>query len=142
MDRRKFFGVVAASGAVVAVPGRRFVHDLDERVEALTGELLENTKGEVDVILRLYNVEPPWPEELKVEHHVTLSSISEDGVTYIGRSASILITELVGRTNKMTIALAAIPDYEKVIETRTYENSEHDTLTLLGHEFNGLLRMT
>lgn len=137
MDRRKFFGVVAASGAVVAVPGRRFVHDLDERVEALTGELLENTKGEVDVILRLYD-----ERILKVEHHVTLSSISEDGVTYIGRSASILITELVGRTNKMTIALAAIPDYEKVIETRTYENSEHDTLTLLGHEFDGLLRMT
>jgi len=142
ISRRKFFGVTAAVGAAAVVPGRRFIHDLEEREEALAGELLEARKGKTDIILRLYH----QGKEV-FTYPITLPSYTHDGTVHIGANESVLMDGFEGQADDVGISLAIFPEQVTMIGLGDgyYRNgvdiASGSTLTLQGNS-KGLLTLT
>jgi hypothetical protein len=129
LNRRKFFGIAAATSAAAVVPMRGFARSLDDRPGPKQPTAIDTT----DIIFRFYHA----GEEF-FSYPVTVSSYTHDGVIHIGANESVRIEPgFVGKADDLGVSLAAFPDQVTRIGFGVGHPSgvnihDGDTLTLEG----------
>ena len=136
MNRRKFFGVAAATSAVAATGGRSFARTLDRSEKPV----ITAYEGSSAVTFRLYY-------KGKVVHEQrSFLTVEKDGTAVrYGVGQDVVMENFIGHTDDCTIELAGVP-HEAAVGFGNYPLpigvSDGDTLTVQADPVKGFLEVT
>lgn len=138
MDRRKFISGATAAAITAAVTGRQFVRSIEDREEAVQGEVL--TTEYTDLIFKLYD-----NDELIHEETRPVTVTNRGSKTYLGVKQQVVfvIEDSVWNVTHLKVALASIPTHVIDLELfdGPYRMYKGDTLTFEGQPNTGFVEL-